>query len=89
MSVSIEVFICWPGCSYDTRQLLLFSVGCKAGRKGQQHILGVDDTWYPTQDTQTDVDEEITAASGAHEDTHEGEEEGDDDFAAAAVVRFD
>lgn len=49
----------------------------------------MDDTWYPTQDTQTDVDEEITAASGAHEDTHEGEEEGDDDFAAAAVVRFD
>ncbi|PYH30450.1 uncharacterized protein BO87DRAFT_379887 [Aspergillus neoniger CBS 115656] len=48
-----------------------------------QDVVGVDDTWYPTQDTQTDVDEEITAASGAHEDTHEGEEEGDYDFAAA------
>lgn len=85
--LSIELFICWPGCSYDTRQLV-FPAECKAGGKGQQHILGVDDTGYPTQDTQTDVDEEITAASSAHEDTHKGEEEGDDDFATAAVVEI-
>ena len=53
----------------------------------EQHVLGVDDTWHPTENTETDVDEEIAAAPGAHEDAHKGEEEGNDDFAAATNAR--
>lgn len=44
-------------------------------------IHGVNDTRNPTQDGQTDVDEEVGAASALQEDTQRGQDEGQDELA--------
>lgn len=41
----------------------------------------MNDTRNPTQDGQTDVDEEVSATATLQEDTQRGEDDGKDDFA--------
>jgi hypothetical protein len=56
------------------------------GWKGLNNIQSVNDTGNVTQDGQTDVDEEISAASSLEEDTQRGKENGEDDFADIPIV---
>lgn len=41
----------------------------------------MDDTGNPTQDGQTDVDEEVSATATLQEDTQRGQDDGEDDLA--------
>lgn len=45
----------------------------------------MDDTRDPTQDGQTDVDQEVRAASFLQEDTQRGQDDGEDDLADVTV----
>jgi hypothetical protein len=61
------------------------------GQKGQgiaagaDHVHSVDNTGNPTQDGQTDVDQEVTTASALQEDTQRRQDDGEDDLADIAV----
>ena len=48
---------------------------------GSKHVHRVNDTGNPTQDGQTDVDQEIRAAATLQEDTQRGQDDGEDDLA--------
>ena len=48
---------------------------------GSIHVHRVNDTGNPTQDGQTDVDQEIRAATTLQEDTQRGQDDGEDDLA--------
>jgi phosphoribosylaminoimidazole-succinocarboxamide synthase len=48
-------------------------------------VHGVDNTRNPTQDGQTDVDEEVSTASSLKEDSKRGEDEGEDKLADVAI----
>lgn len=48
---------------------------------GSKHVHRVNDTGNPTQDGQTDVDQEIRAATTLQEDTQRGQDDGEDDLA--------
>jgi hypothetical protein len=50
-----------------------------------KHIPCVDDTRDPSQDGQTDVDQEIGTTSALQEDTQRGEDDGEDDLADVTV----
>lgn len=47
----------------------------------------MDDTGHPAENRQTDVDEDISAASSLQEDTQRGQDEGEDDLADVAGSR--
>jgi hypothetical protein len=47
----------------------------------EYNVDGVDDTRDPTQDRQTDVDEEISTTSSLKEDSKRGKNEGEDELA--------
>lgn len=47
----------------------------------EYNVDGVDDTRDPTQDRQTDVDEEISTASSLKEDSKRRKNEGEDELA--------
>lgn len=49
------------------------------------HIQGVDDTGQPTQDSQTDVDQEVRITSLLQEDTQRGQDDGEDDLADVTI----
>jgi len=51
----------------------------KGGR--EEHVQGVDDTGNPTQNGQTDVDEEVSTTSALQEDTQRRQDDGEDDLA--------
>ena len=48
---------------------------------GSKRVHRVNDTGNPTQDGQTDVDQEIRAAATLQEDTQRGQDDGEDDLA--------
>jgi hypothetical protein len=48
-------------------------------------VHGVDNTRNPTQDGQTDVDEEVSTTSSLKEDSKRGEDEGEDKLADVAI----
>ena len=50
-----------------------------------EHIQGVNDTGQPTQDGQTDVDQQVTTTSALQEDTQRRQDDGKDDLADVAV----
>lgn len=50
------------------------------------HIQSVNDTGDPTQDGQTDVDQEVGTAATLKEDTKRREDEGEEDLADIAVL---
>lgn len=45
------------------------------------HIHGVDNTGNPTQDGQTDVDQEVSTTSALQEDTQRRQDDGENDLA--------
>ena len=45
------------------------------------HVHGVDNTGDPTQDGQTDVDQEVSTTSALQEDTQRRQDDGEDDLA--------
>jgi hypothetical protein len=49
------------------------------------HVQGVDNTGDPTQDGQTDVDQEVSTTSALQEDTQRGQDDGEDDLADITV----
>jgi hypothetical protein len=49
----------------------------------------VDDTRDPTQDRQTDVDEEISTTSSLKEDSKRGKNEGEDELANITRSKID
>lgn len=51
----------------------------------RDHVHRVDNTGNPTQDGQTDVDQEVSAASALQEDTQRRQDDGEDDLADIAV----
>lgn len=52
---------------------------------GANHVHSVDNTGNPTQDGQTDVDQEVSTASVLQEDTQRRQDDGEDDLADIAV----
>ena len=50
-----------------------------------EHIQGVNDTGQPTQDGQTDVDQQVTTTSALQEDTQRRQDDGKDDLADITV----
>lgn len=54
----------------------------------QGHIHGVDDTGDPSQDGQTDVDQQVGATSALQEDTQRRQDDGEDDLADVTVGRL-
>ena len=48
----------------------------------------MDDTGNPTQDGQTDVDEEVSATATLQEDTQRGQDDGEDDLADVTGKRL-
>lgn len=55
---------------------------------GSIHVHRVNDTGNPTQDGQTDVDQEIRAAATLQEDTQRGQDDGEDDLANVTRKRI-
>jgi hypothetical protein len=51
----------------------------------ENNVACVDDTRDPSQDGQTDVDQEIGTTSALQEDTQRGEDDGEDDLADVTV----
>lgn len=51
----------------------------------KKNVHGVDDTRNPTQDGQTDVDEEVSATATLEEDTQRRQDDGEDDLADVTV----
>lgn len=45
----------------------------------------MDDTGDPTQDGQTDVDQEVSTTSALQEDTQRGQDDGEEDLADVTV----
>jgi len=58
-------------------------------RQGEEHIHRVDDTRNPTQDGQTNVDQEVRAASALQEDAQRRQDDGEDDLADVTVRASD
>jgi hypothetical protein len=50
----------------------------------ENHVEGVNDTGEVTEDSEEDVDEEISTAATLEEDTQRGEDDGKDDLADIA-----
>lgn len=67
------------------------SEGSLLGKGGREivaradHVHGVDNTGNPTQDGQTDVDQEVSTTSALQEDTQRRQDDGEDDLADIAV----
>lgn len=59
--------------------------GRKNRRPSRRHVHGVDDTRDPSQDGQTDVDQEVSTTSALQEDTQRGQDDGEDDLADVTV----
>lgn len=63
--------------------------GCPGWNSGRRragdHIQGVDDTGDPTQDGQTDVDQEVSTTSALQEDTQRRQDDGEEDLADVTV----
>lgn len=64
---------------------LFWLVRTRLVEHGEDHEHGVDDTRDPTQDGQTDVDQEIRTTSALQEDTQRRQDDGEDNLADVAV----
>ena len=53
----------------------------------KRNIQSVDDAGNPAQNSQTDVDQEISTASALQEDTQRGQDDGEEDLADVTVFR--
>lgn len=51
----------------------------------RRYVQGVDDTGQPTQDGQTNVDQEISTTSALQEDTQRRQDDGEDNLANVTV----
>lgn len=49
--------------------------------EGWEYVQGVDDTWDVTEDSQQNVDEEVSAAATLEEDTEWWEDDSENDLA--------
>lgn len=50
-----------------------------------EYVQSMDDTWNPTQNGQTDVDQQVGTTAALQEDTQRGQDDGKDDLADIAM----